>query len=124
MPSNIKKFSNEFDAQGKQINTFLTNFTLPVKIDLAKIKTMNVVDCKIKTILNRNKLSSGNTLNELLDSVEEARTKDGAEEISNEAINDTSLSMNFGLNIYYIFLSVRFHIVPTLILCAEMLKEL
>ena len=124
MPSNIKKFSNEFDAQGKQINTFLTNFTLPVKTDLAKIKTMNVVDCKIKTILNRNKLSSGNTLNELLDSVEEARTKDGAEEISNEAINDTSLSMNFGLNIYYIFLSVRFHIVPTLILCAEMLKEL
>ena len=59
MPNKVTLFSSEYDSHGRQINgrnTFLTSFVLPVKTDLNKIKLMTVVDSKIKSIFNRNKL--------------------------------------------------------------------
>ena len=93
MPRKMQIYSNEFDSNGKQINgrnTYLTNFILPLKSDLADLILMKVVDSKLKTILNRNKLSSDNTLNDILESKADVNTD------FNEAINfNASLSMNF-----------------------------
>ena len=100
MPNKVTLFSSEYDSHGRQINgrnTFLTSFVLPVKTDLNKIKLMTVVDSKIKSIFNRNKLSINNTLNELLESVEQNNINEGAVvETRRDLDHDSSLSMNFG----------------------------
>lgn len=101
MPNKVTLFSTEFDSNDKQINgrnKFLTNFVLPVKTDLNRIKLMTIVDSKIKSVFNRNKLSDNNTLNELLDNVEESNSNDGATvETKRDLDQDNSLSMNFGI---------------------------
>lgn len=60
---------------------------------------MSVVDSKLKTILNRNKLSSDNTLNEIIEAKNEGNNGLKASEASAESsINfNASLSMNFGM---------------------------
>ncbi len=84
-------------------NMFVTNFTLPIRSDLAGIKMIAVVDLKIKSILNRNKLSSNNSLNEILVNKTESNKSDIDPDFSQNAtenrLHDTSLSMIFGINL-------------------------
>ena len=79
-------------------NMFVTNFTLPIRSDLSGIKMIAVVDAKIKSILNRNKLSSGNSLTEILVNNVDSNKADIDPDTSLECSRfyDASLSMNFG----------------------------
>jgi len=90
----------KLSAEATPRNMFLTNFTLPIRSDLSGIKLIAVMDAKIKSILNRNKLSSGNTLNEILvsngDRNREDIDLDLSQDSSESRLNDASLSMNFG----------------------------
>lgn len=99
MPSTCTKPETSIDNKQVAIkNSYITNFTLPIKNDLSSVKLLVVVDHKIKSILNRNKLSSGNCLNELLCSKEGSESEDNEScEMASGSVQDTTLSMNFGM---------------------------